>query len=996
MNPADSLFIDAMNLKASRKKEPSIDEMRSELEKLDIAISKLSEDLREAIMQRDHLAGMLAKIRETKSIPPIKLHHPEIEPGSPSMTKAAFMLKLFNPRQDIFATRERSKNGNTVYYPKCENLWMEGCYRKYPDKRQLPCSECPLNHRMPLSPEIIIKGNFLNSDEYGRGAIGIYPLKPGNTTRFVAIDLDESDWQEASESILITARNIGIAMAIERSCGGDGAHLWIFFNEDIPAAKARRLAMLIIDRARETNCSVSMKSYDRLFPSQDRLSEKGFGNLILLPLVASAVSRGCTLFLDDDFQPYPLKEQITYLSSLTRHSIADVNAFIEALSPDDFKLEGVSAEQLNPSWSRWIPRISKEDVTEPLIIYRSTGISFDKQALSSKAQEALRRIATIPNTGYYKELAKRDGSIANVYSRIPLFEENERVLKLPRGFHDAAIQLFTAAHIPFSEEDHRTSGTCLETDFNKELWPYQQEAVELTRHSDCGIIASATGSGKTVIAMAIIAEKKERTLIIVNSKALLEQWRSAIADNLTIKTESQPIGRKARKGAAISPIGTLDGQKGNRLKGVIDIAMLPSLLSQLDKDGSSIASMYGLIIVDECHHIAAEKFRNVLGYMNARYVYGLSATPKRDDGLERIVYSECGNVIFTYEASKLAYSKGIAQYFKLRFLHTAPSLEDSHGSFTELLNRISDDVERNRIIVDDICEAYGKGRNIIILTRRISQNNAIGKLLTERDIPHIILSNLMKQREIKDILSGLRASEARTVLIATDKLLGEGIDIPYLDTLFLASPFMQESAIQQYAGRISRDAAGKGNTLIYDYADFMIPRLNYMYARRLTVYRKLGYVPLDDIAIPSAELLFDDRTFLTAFIDDIENAAKEIIISCSFIVQSAVTNRILDALAAKSVMGIRISIYHDAKASRLPSFHKFCARLSEAGIAVAASVSARNSAIFDSTICWYGDFSLLGQSAKTQQGPDRRSMLRIVNQEVASAFLEDMLEIQDT
>ena len=988
-----SLFINDMSLKGeNNSKTTNITEIKNELSNLNQRISNLSDELAELIRHRNELAAEITAQQEDNRLPPVTLEPAIIRQNDSATAKAEFMLELFDPRKDIYATRERNKGGKTVYYPRCRNLWKEGCYRKIPGIHNIPCSDCSLNEKARLSPEVIIQGNFLNTNENGKGAIGIYPLKQGNTTSFVAIDLDEDDWIEATKAILTTARQQGIAMAAERSFSGNGAHLWIFFSEAISASKARKLATLLIDKTREKDSSISIKSYDRLFPSQDTLTANGYGNLILLPLVASAVKRGCTLFLDDNLNPYPLKEQIPYLSSLHRHSLIEVQAFIDSMEDQEFQLMSPTEEQMNPSWSKWIPKIDKKDVLSKIVLYLSTGISLDKNALSVRAQEALRRIGTISNPIYYKELARRDGHYTGIDSRIPLYEENERVIKLPRGLYGTIAKLFESIDIPFEVEDHRTAGTGLKASLNKELRPYQEEAVAITRKTDLGIIAAATGSGKTLIALAIIAEKNERTLIIVSSKALIEQWRKAIEESLIIETTPEAVQSKRGRKPRSTIIGTLEGSRGNQLKGVIDIATIQCLSSHTDKDGKSIASRYGLIIVDECHHIAADKSREVLKHMSARYVYGLSATPKRADGLEQIVYSECGDVLFTYEASKLAYSRGIAQYFILRFLPTAIPDGNSRISFTETLNHIADDEDRNSSISADIKEAYTEGRHILILTRRVEQNNMIGKYLIKKDIPHIILSSSMKQKEINGILQKLRSSDEHTVLIATDKLLGEGVDIPNLDTLFLASPFMQESAIQQYAGRIAREAEGKKNTLIYDYVDFLLPRLSYMYLKRLSIYRKLGYVPLTDTDKPDAEMLFDDTTFTEPFINDIANASRMISISSSYITSSRITDRIINTLIKKATEGISVSMILSDRAKVSHAFQAIIHRIEESNISIKTSGPIRNQAIIDDLICWYGDFSLLGQSARTQKEQERKSMLRIINKDAARCFMADTAE----
>lgn len=978
MAQENSLFVSDMSLAGTVEEQISLDKAREKLYGLDEEIKSLSSKLEELMRKRENLAQVVAKLQINVTIPSLNLHQVLIKPSDSIEEKAEFLLSLFSPRQDIYATRAKNKNGKTTYYPKCVNFWKPGCHRLNPSNDKIPCSGCELNRKARLDIQAVINGNFRNRQTDGKGAVGIYPLKEGNVTRFVAIDLDEDDWMSASKSLLITARQLGIAMAVERSFSGNGAHLWVFFNRDIAAAKARRLASLLIDRTREQNPSLSMKSYDRLFPSQDALSKKGYGNLILLPLVASATDRGCTLFLDDDFEPYPAKEQVSYLSSIHQHSPAEIDAFIASMEKSMASPGTPSLEEVNPSWSRWIPSINQADILKPIILYLSTGISLDKLVLSPRAQEAFRRMATVANPSYYKELRKWDGYCRNLVSRIPLFEENDRVIKLPRGLLENVCKYLERNRIPFTLEDHRTAQAKLKISFQGKLRPYQEEAVSKTDNSCYGVIAAATGSGKTVMALAIIAKKRERTLIIVNSKTLLEQWRSAVESSLMI--DEVPVGKGRRKRQ--SPIGTLDGARGDNLTGIIDIAMLQSLSSHIEK-GREFKTRYGLVIVDECHHIAADKFREVLKCFDAKYVYGLSATVKRADGLERIVFSECGNVLFSYDAARLAYSRGIAQYFIPRFLGTV--LPENRMSFTDLLNWISDNESRNATIAEDIRWAYESGRSILVLTRRVEQNKAIARRLAELGVPNLVPKSTMKRGEMKLMLQEACAP-GHPVLIATDKLLGEGVDIPVLDTLVLASPFMQEGAIQQYAGRISRQVEGKKNTLIYDYADYLIPRLNYMYVKRLSVYKKLGYVPLSDARQPRTEMLFDNVSFSDTLLSDISKAEKSIIISASYIVQSKISNPLYDALEERADADVAVRILFSKRSASFLGAKYVRDRLCQHPVLMEERENPVNYAVIDDLICWYGDFSLLGQCGRTQKDGSAHSVLRIMNRDVAECF----------
>lgn len=988
MSRNESLFINSMTLKGKDTQisfNPII--AKNRINEIDQEIKMREQEIVLLLKEKSRLCERLSSIEER--IPPLNTEAATEIKGE---DKARFILNLFSPRLDIFATRQKRKDtGKTVYYPKCSNLWKEGCHRKIQgDKTQ--CADCPLNEKEKLTTQAIWNNTFANDNPDGIGAIGIYPLKPGNTTRFIAIDLDEKDWEESAKAILITARNAGISMVAEKSFSGNGVHLWIFFAEDIAASDARKLAILILDKTRERFANINIESYDRLFPSQDKLGDKGFGNLILLPLVGSAAHRGCTLFLDETLSPYPMKDQIAFLSSIHRHTLEEVRIFIDTFSSDQFELK-LDNEDLNPGWRMWIPKISKEDIISPLILYRSSGVSFDKSALSQKAQEALRRIATISNPEYYKRLSRNDGWRPNgLCSRIPLYEENERVIKLPRGMYKIITKILTSPGISFSEEDHRTFETGLEAETDIQLTKFQQDAFKAAMQNECGIIASATSSGKTVVAMSIIAARKERTIILVNSVSLMNQWLDDIHRFLKINTVpsneiSSKKGRKALRGS----VGSLGGSRKDKLSGIVDVATIQSIPSKLKENGETFASQYGLVIIDECHHIAADEARAAIRNLNAKYVYGLTATPKRGDGLERIEYAECGNIIFRYEAADLAYSRGIAQYVIPRFLDTPISNINKNIRFTDLMDMLSANSERNNAIVEDIEGAFGKGRKILVITRRIEQNHAIGELLQKSNLPATILDGTTNKAEARRILNEFRANSVHSILISTDKFLGEGIDIPSLDTLFLASPFMKETTIKQCAGRLARIADRKTTTWIYDYIDFRIPRLNYMYMKRLRTYKELGYTSFCDTSIPKEEMLYTPESFTQSFVNDVETANKSIIISSSYIASSAISKMIIAAINLKVESGIIVTLRISNRAKETKGYQAIKQRLLNPMVKIELRENTANYAIIDKQICWYGDFSILGQSTKSIT--ENRSILRISDTDLAECLISESVSL---
>ena len=355
--------------------------------------------------------------------------------------------------------------------------------------------------------------------------------------------------------------------------------------------------------------------------------------------------------------------------------------------------------------------------------------------------------------------------------------------------------------------------------------------------NEIGVLALPPGSGKTVIALAIAAARAEATLVITPSD-LVPQWKERAVEMLEI--HNQPSLGKWKRKSGSYPVGEFVGSK-KHLYGVFDIASIETLASRV-KDGKDLElPSYGLVIVDECHGIAASNFRNVMSVLNSKYVYGLTATVKRADGLERLMHVEIGPVVYSMESAALARERGIMQYFVPHYLETAPPGKSGHIRFSELMNQLAEDWTRNAQIADDIAEAYHDGRNIIVFTRRVKQNNAIAQCLDARLIPCIVMESGMRDSERAGLLDDVRRKEHAPVIIATDQLLGEGVDIPNMDTLFLASPYMQERVMVQCAGRIARQWEGKQETRIHDYVDFLIPCMDHMFSRRVREYRRMGY-----------------------------------------------------------------------------------------------------------------------------------------------------------
>ena len=885
---------------------------------------KLSDEIKAIKLQMLELS----KVIESKTEELQQIHdklveyespHKEIELNSPTITKEAsllekaeFLFDLFYARRDVCAGRWYNKKTQTKSYsPRCLNSLHPNCPRNqfYKNGRKgikPDCSECSIKLYEQLTPQLIINKQLLNMNEHGHDAIGLYVMLPGNVCRFMAMDFDEKTWKQDALSVSDIARNAGFQIAIERSYSGDGAHLWLFFSEDVPAWKARKLAFSFLDKACEISKTVSLKSYDRVFPSQDKIEKDGLGNLILMPLLLSAASRPepkGTVFVDNDFNTFA--DQLAFLSSLPKYSNQDIDLYLLQTSNEKNNWFGINTEdEVDVLWNRKLPKVTdKEVISKPLPVFLSAGISIPKAAMSAKLQNALKRMACFPNPEYYKSMNRNKGyAPQNIHSMVQTFIESDTVLQLPRGLIVQLEKYLTESGIEYELTDKRTKDTRLEVKFNGTMRTEQVPAVgELLKHN-IGILRAATSYGKTAVAAKIIAERKEKTLILVPKNDLLTQWEKSLKSFLTIL--NPPVKRKGKR-VNKTGIGLLGGSKDSAC-GYIDIATFQTIASRMPET----IKEYGMVIVDECHHVAADSFEKVMQAVKPYYVYGLSATVKRDDGLEKVVYSQCGNIVFEYNASQLAYERGISQSVVARLSNsTVSNISGRSFNFSNVINELSQDDNRNNLIISDTSNLVKMGRRVLILTNRVDHTIVLKKKLDEMKISAVAITGQTSKSDMNEAQAKISGEMKNcSVIVSTGKFLGEGTDIPALDTLMIATPISWEGTLSQYAGRIAREYEGKTETFIYDYVDICVPQLERMFHKRLTTYRKLGYVmrdaltdnssPVEQTGLFSGKSLYSQFDILNPLITAIRCAKHRIIISSPEIF---ISNNSPEASACKSL-----------------------------------------------------------------------------------------------
>ena len=768
-------------------------------------------------------------------------------------------------------------------------------------------------------------------------------------------------------------RDWGIPAYIERSRSGNGAHVWILFDEHIKAQTARRLGNAILTEAMEREGRMSFKSYDRFFPNQDFMPTGGFGNLVALPLQGRARKDGNSVFVDEDF--IPLTDQWEYLQRMTKMTAAEVEKLVSRY--DREPLGELSKSSESAPWERPLPKpMSTADFPKHITIVRSSGIYIPTKGLSAKAVNHLKRLAAFKNPEFYAKLGMRL-PVYNLPRIISCSEITDDYLILPRGCEESAIDFLRENNVDVEIQDKANPGMPITVEFNGQLYSEQEHAIEeLARHR-CGTLYATTAFGKTVTAAAMIARKKVNTLILVHTKALLDQWRKCLSEYLItdFQPEEQPKGRGRRK--KFQQFGALSSTE-NTLNGNIDIALLQSCIN--DNEVKPFVREYGMVIVDECHHAPAFNFEHVLREVNARYVYGLTATPIRKDGHQPIIFMQCGEIRYTSDPKVQQAQQSFRRLLIPRFT-SHRNLNADGSNYAQILEELTENESRNKLILDDVASNLAEGRTPIILTARTAHVDILTKQC-RKICPNVIRlvgnDSAKAKREVMSRLNDIPANEP-LIVVATGKYVGEGFDLPRLDTLMLALPVSWKGLIAQYTGRLHRNYPGKNETRIYDYIDLRVPVCDSMYRKRLHGYKAVGYsiaVANEGLfAEPTTETIFDASDFEKPFHDDLASAKQSIVISTMRLRWNK-TPRIIDLLATTLLRGVSITIIISETGHHEPELQAMGFRI------LHRPTCKMQCAVIDQRIGWYGSVNLVGHSLVDA------TLIRMVTSEFANALID--------
>lgn len=910
---------------------------------------------------------------------------------------ARHFFARFWGREDVYAKRSvNKKTGKAGYFPQCDNFWHYGVCPKA-NKVKMQCGKCENQSYSKLGIAQIME-HLKGEKEDSSDVIGVYPLLPDDTCRFIVFDFDnhekgaeendfaniDNEWKEEVDAVRTICREQGIDALVERSRSGRGAHLWIFFAGKVPASLARRFGFALLDKGAETVNMKSFRYYDRMLPAQNHVPDGGIGNLIALPLQGQALREGNSAFIDENWNAYP--EQWKVLMQAKRLSKEKMEECIKNWLPENpFGSDGQNEETRIKPWE-YQQKFYREDVKGCMEIILSNLVYVSTKNIKERLQNQIRRKAAFLNPVYFKN--QRIGYSNFLESRyIYMGQDEHGYIGIPRGLYDELIQRCDEAGIKYHIEDKKTAGRTIDVTFCGELRETQVPAVEKMLEYDTGILSAATAFGKTVVCSRLIAERKVNTLILLESSALIEQWIDALHDFLNVQEElpeyQTPSGRiRKRK----SVIGRIQGAHDSST-GIIDIAMVGSLC----KKGELHPRLqeYGMVIMDECHHAASATVEKILREVKAKYVYGVTATPMRSDGLEKINYMLLGDIRYRYTAKDRAKEQGIEHLVYPRFTRVAyPRSQDMH--INDVYMMIKDNEVRNEQIVADVKKCIDNGRTPVVLTRYKEHASLLSERLQAYADKFFLLSGDKSKKELQEIRGQMEevSPDETMILVATGQMVGEGFDYPRLDTLIMATPVSWKGIVEQYAGRLNRDYDGKKNVIIYDYVDSHIDKFDKMYGKRLKAYRQIGYQICTNISAEKQEAaaIYDFENYLEVFERDLQEAEKDIIIS------SPQMNRkkvywMISLLKERQEAGVKVTIvtWH-------PDYYKYGKSevrmelmdlLRNTGFEIQLmEESCEHFAVVDQNIVWYGNMNFLSKEDMED------NLMRVVSRDIAAEIME--------
>ncbi|MFV8347919.1 TOTE conflict system archaeo-eukaryotic primase domain-containing protein [Flavobacterium sp. ZB4P13] len=735
--------------------------------------------------------------------------------SSVPLNKIELFKSVFMGREDVFAVHWE-KGNKSGYMPAYfydpyryrAHKMSGGTFQNYTDKEYLPFTDKEIE-------------KHLNGEQL----IGIYPLLKDNTSWFIVADFDKIDWVNDCKKFITTCKEKGIPSYFERSRSGKGGHVWIFFEQPYPAIKSRKIFISILEQAGVFSLFDKSSSFDRLFPNQDFLSGKGFGNLIALPFYKKTLEQGNSCFIEiDNLQPF--SDQWDFIKNIQRIPTIELDKLYQIY---------------NTSQNIAVPALPQSN-NGKLTITLNNVVKINRNAISTPLINFLKEELNFLNTEFLikKKMGKNTFGTERYFKFV---EESENAIIIPRGFIGKIIRFCRENKIKYDFSDERKKRNEVSFLFNAQLREHQRIVIDTIGKKDLGVIVAPPGSGKTVVGLKIIAEKRQPALIITHRKQIAEQWIERIETFLGIPKND---------------IGKI-GQGKTKIGKQITVAMIQSLSKELEKpDVEKLLNAFGSIIIDECHHIPAETFRNTITKLQTFYLYGLTATPFRKHNDSKLIFIHLGEVIAEIKSDEISTSK--RPKIIIRNTELDVPFNSKTDKFETLSKILVHDSTRNKAILQDIIHELKSDKKIVIITERKEHIDSLYQYL-KQSYEAITLSG-EDSESAKNSKWKLLKEGNYQVLITTGQFFGEGTDLQNANCLFLVYPFSFEGKLIQYIGRVQRSEIAP---TIYDYRDIKIDYLNKMFLKRNAYYRKIDKLATlfdeseEEIAVSKNTFIIDQK-----------------------------------------------------------------------------------------------------------------------------------------
>lgn len=610
-------------------------------------------------------------------------------------------------------------------------------------------------------------------EEHLRGNIFLasYIIDKKQECKYVVLELNSEDVFKLQRALL--ELNISASYSLSSY---NSIFAWIFFKEKISSNISFSFLYFLQKKA---NISV------KLYPNSEFSTQEKLGSYIELPLQLFYRNKNRTVFLDINTKKV-FNDQWNYLANIKKASKEQIYSFAQVLKPQNIQRDLKTVD---------FPQNSIDIVLD-------SGINFPIQSLSKSFISKLKSFASFENPQIKLLLSLRK-PLYNTPKYLKGYEESSEFLTLPRGLKEKLFEYLNYNLVKYKIIDNRVFEKIETKRILFTLRAEQEDAIKEILKYDSSICVAPPGFGKTLIGAKIFEQRAVKTLIIVNKNMLLDQWISRFVDYFGYKK---------------SDIGFL-GKSQNRLNGNIDIATMQSL-----NNIPELVENYTQVIVDECHHIPALTFEQIVKNFKGKYILGLSATPNRKDELDPILYQQLGNISYEYKKPKTHTN---------RLLVIKTEFTSSADNYAAIINELVSNEDRNRQIVKTIKENID--RKILLLSDRIEHLNLLENILKEEKIDFVSVHGSQNKKEQVENMQKVKTS---SLILATSSFFGEGIDFPHLNTIIFATPISFYGRLIQYLGRIGR---GNQECLAIDFLDSKNAMLNSTYKKRLEGYKAMHY-----------------------------------------------------------------------------------------------------------------------------------------------------------